>query len=379
MYFIARRLFTNNNLKAVKEIQRNFARRRLMLNPGIDKRKNLMENDIIDLEEYDFDLESDFMNVGTSYYDHIKEIQHQKEKEQHLIVKQKYFKEKSPNFLSWADKEQILYLNQTDPEEWTIEKLSEGFPALPEVIAKILKATWTKKSERKIQNHDNSVKENWRLFKENQLTDLNPRLVEHLKKFSNRTFENAKQMKTVLPTTSEKPISNHRLRVGNEFSNIITSYERLKNKNVDDTKQNRNKSYKKNDSPTKNDTYVVGGPQSSFSKHITLHALEDKIHKKSLQGMALSDDEVLLRQPQQPSEVTIKKPIDKIIPPEIYKSSTTKLTSVIKRKEDSYLLEYPEKITIPNEKLKRGATYKLNDCFYDDDGLFLYRVPGMYK
>lgn len=40
-------------------------------------------------------------------------------------------------------------------------------------------------------------------------------------------------------------------------------------------------------------------------------------------------------------------------------------------------LKYPEKIRIPKEKYKRGSTYKVNDCFYDYDGEFLYRVPGM--
>lgn len=40
-------------------------------------------------------------------------------------------------------------------------------------------------------------------------------------------------------------------------------------------------------------------------------------------------------------------------------------------------LEYREKINIPKQGRKRGYTYKLNDCYYDETGLFLYRVPGM--
>lgn len=34
-------------------------------------------------------------------------------------------------------------------------------------------------------------------------------------------------------------------------------------------------------------------------------------------------------------------------------------------------------IRIPAKLYRRGATYKLEDCYYDDDGEFLYRVPGM--
>jgi len=41
--------------------------------------------------------------------------------------------------------------------------------------------------------------------------------------------------------------------------------------------------------------------------------------------------------------------------------------------------EYPEKIEIPKEKRGSGMTFRVSDCFYDDDGQFLYRVPGMVK
>lgn len=35
------------------------------------------------------------------------------------------------------------------------------------------------------------------------------------------------------------------------------------------------------------------------------------------------------------------------------------------------------KIHIPRKLWKKYATYKVEDCYYDDDGEFLYRVPGM--
>lgn len=39
---------------------------------------------------------------------------------------------------------------------------------------------------------------------------------------------------------------------------------------------------------------------------------------------------------------------------------------------------YPNKIEIPEDKFVKGYLYKVKDCFYDDDGEFLYRVPGLY-
>ena len=36
-----------------------------------------------------------------------------------------------------------------------------------------------------------------------------------------------------------------------------------------------------------------------------------------------------------------------------------------------------EQIFVPKELYKKGGTFRVNDCYYDDDGEFLYRVPGM--
>jgi hypothetical protein len=37
----------------------------------------------------------------------------------------------------------------------------------------------------------------------------------------------------------------------------------------------------------------------------------------------------------------------------------------------------PERIQVPARKWQKGCTFKIGDCYYDDDGGFLYRVPGM--
>ncbi|KPI98413.1 hypothetical protein RR46_09629 [Papilio xuthus] len=50
-----------------------------------------------------------------------------------------------------------------------------------------------------------------------------------------------------------------------------------------------------------------------------------------------------------------------------YKESDTSITAI----------NYPERIRIPKKAYKKGATYKMNDCYYDHDGRFLYRVLGL--
>lgn len=116
-------------------LRRFYAKVPLKKDPGIAGRRKLFPDirEPDEMEDFD-DLESDFSNAHKSHRDHEKELKLMREREKYLIVREKYFKDKWPNFLTWQDKEQIRYLHQTDPEEWTIEKLSEGFPALPEVI-----------------------------------------------------------------------------------------------------------------------------------------------------------------------------------------------------------------------------------------------------
>lgn len=58
-------------------------------------------------------------------------------------------------------------------------------------------------------------------------------------------------------------------------------------------------------------------------------------------------------------------------------------TSVISRKEVSAYIDtindYPLAIRIPKQVWKEGYMYRVKDCFYDDSGEFLYRVPGLVK
>lgn len=51
----------------------------------------------------------------------------------------------------------------------------------------------------------------------------------------------------------------------------------------------------------------------------------------------------------------------------------------ITRANISAVDKYPEKIKIPKSKRGSGLIFKVRDCYYDDDGEFLYRVPGMVK
>ncbi|XP_030756794.1 neugrin [Sitophilus oryzae] len=342
--------------------------------PGIRSRSRLLEPSE-DIENVDFEeLESDFMNVQKSHKDHVEEMKQWREKEKYLIVKQKYFKEKFPNFLTWHDKEQIRYLHNTDSTEWSIEKLSESFPALPDIIEKVVKSKWTKKNDQKIVNHDKTVMSNWAEFKQGKLNNLPDELKVHLQKFSSRSLN----LKPFDPKNNQKTIRQASEKVG-EFSEIIQSYERLK-KNSDGSDQRTRES--ENIKPlaeTKKINKISKDPYP-----LTLTQLKEKIRYDISKGKTLSEDEKVIL-----NNVTISKTdnintVVELKPENVtdivdqrYKTSSDKVGFVKKTNKDMSHLKYPERIIIPKKAYVRGYTYKLNDCYYDSDGTFLYRVPGM--
>ncbi|XP_026126035.1 neugrin-like [Carassius auratus] len=53
--------------------------------------------------------------------------------------------------LSWDAIQQIRYLKQESPEEWTLERLAEGFSVSPDVISRVLRSKFTPSAVRKLK------------------------------------------------------------------------------------------------------------------------------------------------------------------------------------------------------------------------------------
>ncbi|XP_066252533.1 putative neugrin-like protein DDB_G0288135 [Euwallacea similis] len=358
----------------LRRLYSKHAGRYLRNDPGISRRKEMFETPIQTEEDCDFeDLESDFMTVDKSYKEHLREARLLKEREKYLLVKQKYFKEKWPNFLTWQDKELIRYLHNKEPEEWTIEKLSEGFPALPEVIQKIIKGRWTKSNQSKILNHDKSVLQNWDNYKNGNFTDLPEDLKQHLNKFSDRrlTLHNSFIPSTTLSIGPKK---------GGEFSEIITSYQNLRNNtNEEISIEDENSRDRDELNATLNQTYKT----KNRSRGVTLRQLEKDVARKAKEGRVSLEERLIIEQSGFNKVTQNNGQIIQLQPDEEnlvkYTGSQSRVNLAEKKMQDVSHLIYVEKIKIPPDIYKKGYTYKMNDCFYDSDGLFLYRVPGMIQ
>lgn len=383
-----------------------------------------------------------FYNVSIFF----REIQKKKECLKQQIVTQKYFKEKEPRFLTFAEKELIHKLHQSNPDEWTVEKLSESFPALPEAIQKILRSKWSPESAKKILEYDNLAIKNWKKFRAGKLP-LNPILSEHLMKFKDRkinlTDRESLAEQFVPKLEFQKPKSQL-------FSSIIQTYldEKQSHAKLLSQEDNSNKIADKSDhsenhnlqiastttdSPAvvKNtDKFTLNKKRSLIQSQTDLQKfdvnrkkeklltfnefvkvkLEDIYKESPEEGTTLlnvyrkemdasqetqtarvataSDNAVIYAKEDTPSKSVQKSNKDVSIVFEdrdkdfnIIGADDNLLDTSIKvwNKKVDTELSYTKPIKITKQLYKPGMTYRISDCYYDDDGEFLYRVPGVYS
>lgn len=209
------------------------------------------------------------------------------------------------------------------------------------------------------------------MYKQGKIPDLPPSLKEHLKKFTNRKLN----FQRFEPPNVEVEETVKYKKAPGEFTQIITSFEDLKNNKSSDNETNEHDRYSNNKiylpkKPLK-ETYLITKPEKFVNKKLL-----------TLKEMGKQDDEILsatVNQTEQPVGVFQEQnnSLEKIDDLTIKKYKRV-ANAVDKTKPNYNHLIYPERIKIPKDKYKKDHIFKLNDCFYDDDGEFLYRVPGMY-
>lgn len=93
----------------------------------------------------------------------ISEEEKLKKKIVHKIIERKYYKKpQETGLLTWDAKEQIRFLHNEYPNEWTIDRLAESFPTSREGVIKILKSRFQPKSLAEIVKHDERVQNHWK-------------------------------------------------------------------------------------------------------------------------------------------------------------------------------------------------------------------------
>ncbi|XP_046621235.1 uncharacterized protein LOC124305660 [Neodiprion virginianus] len=399
-----------------------------------------IEKDLESFNEFDLeDAEPDFSQAHKSYSMHKQEMAEAKEKLKLRIVARKYFKEHEPNLLTYIEKQQIRHLHESDSLVYTPEKLSESFPALPHTIRKIIKVRWHARNADRVLKHDQQVINNWQKFKRGELP-LEPRIRQHLEKFKNRKItlpDKAEVEQKLLPPPPEfkKPqsqlytgiIQNYlKEKKGHDENNEVVCLSG--SDEVDNGSENNYESkdlmheYSKNSvennltfNPNQNhhvislrDTKSLKTRIRNSDKPLTL----DKFFEESVKNMGTIpslEDKVLMDTYKKKVELETMKnqkmeSVDRSSLQNFSASAESKLPmAAVERRNEAKNVEVPddskemglqtyvkvwekkvirdehysEVIKIPKDKYKKGKLYKIRDCFYDDDGEFLYRVPGL--
>lgn len=355
-----------------------------------------------------------------------------KERLKQKIVARKYFKETEPRFLTFAEKELIHTLYESNPQEWPIERLSESFPALPETIQKILRAKWSPRSVESVIRYDNIVIENWKKFHMGKLP-LNPILSQHLTKFKDRKIimtdrESLARRFVLLKPEFKKPKNQL-------FSNIIQTYL---DKKQGDTKLSQGNNFKcMSDASSHCDkdqnrlieigsspmavnnlkTFVLNKETDVTSRSQMAERNNELYNKKNIkqpltfnefikaelkdmsklpteEGIALLEvcKEQINAQETRDTEVAVASDNavtdigkdftvsdSKDCDSDIVVADDNLVDTHIKlwRKKVETEFHYINPIKIAKNVYKPGMTYRIGDCYYDDDGEFLYRIPGV--
>ncbi|XP_058130515.1 uncharacterized protein LOC131284926 [Anopheles ziemanni] len=345
-------------------------------NPGIDRRAVLLPEDAKSAEYENLDdIEPDFHQVHKSHRQYEAEQAQYRDRLQTWIVGNKYFKTKQLNFLTWSEKEQIRYLHAFDPEEWSIDKLTESFPADRYTIAKIVKTKWQPKDNKRMERHDAAVKENWQMFRSGRIQNIDPGFAQHLNKFVQRNVDNAGKLKMKI---ASKRLYEIRPLPEGEFSAIVTSCKKYQNSGqltdseqellMDGSEELGSKELLISPNAPKQDTFLIG--EIEHKQHITISEMKKKEGAETNRNVKFVDDHAQLDLGKGIVDKLVNMNEQNLVP--AFADSSYDLRD--KTKED--IKEY---IRIPKKLFKKGATYQLDDCFYDDDGEFLYRVPGMTR
>lgn len=277
----------------------------------------------------------------------------------------------------------------------------------------------------RILQYDNKVIENWKQLKTGKLV-VNDTLKQHLMKFKDRKIhlcDKETLMKNFIPPKIELPKPKSSF-----FSNIIKNftYEEsiIENKLLISSQNNINKDKKNFNITEKEDIKLFKEKNNSMNiyktkkyntkektllfeefmrnklnnpneipheeKIVLMNIYKKYVESKNSEDISfnimnnIKEDAII----EKKSISTIKTPSDKNsilnIKTDKFKLATelnnNKSLDTYIKERNSFMetnFEYSKRIKIPENVYKQGMTYRIKDCYYDDDGEFLYRIPGL--
>ena len=170
-----------------------------------------------------------------------------------------------------------------------------------------------------------------------------------------------------------------------EFGSIIESYKLLKSKDVpEDDVEDPYILQRTCDTSSvpKGDSFLLQRQESGSRRGgggVTLDKYRERILRAVKKGCEKSPDAMLmvsgLNKHEDMPETAHDASSD--ITTETLRDPSAAPIPLVAETNSDLLKDPPERIRVPANKWQKGCTFKIGDCYYDDDGEFLYRVPGM--
>ncbi|XP_030239054.1 neugrin isoform X2 [Drosophila navojoa] len=328
-------------------------------NPGMAYQLQDLQQNAAEVSEDYADNEADFMSSHQTHRQYEAQQQQHRDRVRQFMIKHKYFRDaKLPNFLLYAEKEQMRLLHDRDPEEWSVERLAESFPATPDIVQKVLRSKWRPQSVERIRSHDASVMNNWSRLRSGKCTDLPAELLQHLQKFAERQRQDLQQLSPEQwPTRPELPVpetTEFRALLGNKPNKQLTTGK-----------------------PTQQLETRIMPPSEAEDETFLLDKVKDK---RNMRLQELRESRLVPQEEQK--KLMLEQPLPNpsgtgVLPSFVQKFERTEIVVSVEDQRKYEMSKVKDRIVIPRKLYREGATYRIEDAYYDDDGEFLYRVPGM--
>jgi len=355
-----------------------------------------------------------------------------------MIEKKMFPKPPNPVLLTWMEKETIRHLHQLDPVEWSPERLAESFPATPDIIKKVL-SNRTFHRGVNVAKYDSMAMENWKLLSQGRL-EIDEELKNHLASSSRKQLGlSTGQVQEMEQEILERLQSNveelPRPQLPGPFGSIVANYkDKLAKGNEPEhnVKENIYETFEM--SRIFGDNTIPGTPLSnevSAYKDTALLATRidlskerkmdiDQFRRKYLKSTTGVDkNQKIKSNPYRDKYLqwleTEKKRSDKQTKDIKFLNTSDILDNITEStvgtndvnderafnepmkgvsesssKEEVFVFDaqsgykkpyvspdHSDKIQIPRKLRHKSRLYKVDDCFYDCDGDFVYRVPGL--
>lgn len=266
-------------------------------------------------------------------------------------MEQKYFRApKKLNLLTWAAKEQVRLLHGHDPEEWTVESLAKMFPVGEESIQKIIKSKVRLRRLKDIIENDLYVKRNWEKILSRLRED---RLDDDVKDF----LDNLDTIGIIQNALSSPHLPSPKIpKKENEGSFSLIVKDELERQAIE------------------NESMMAKQNQLNTLLSEILSEVRD-ILTKEVRQTTKENTQISQHRPPQDSQASLKA---------LIKSRFHEGHDDVNEKSDSdnfdddlsMLGEAPQRLLLLNQKSQHKLySYRIDDCVYDENGEFLYRIP----